>query len=475
MGIHDAYTDEQVAQAVAILQRFSRDRLHDALEEVSRALGRRLNAGALGNLLKRRGYKSPTNYCACSTPAPSPTMRPSTNAVGDAASVGAARRGVGVGHRPQRANVADRQPRTGSVNRPVDNDSVARKPPVDCAVKVPGFGKQSAQLEDKFARLVEAVKRAPKHFEDLCNTLRICPDDCRDLLAQAEAKGIFVDVAQDYVSFRPEEAPNIARVTQLPPAPVVGNKHVIAVASDWHFGSKYQELARLRAFVDHAYDYGARQVMCPGDIVDGLHPKRMHEYSSIGLEAQVNEAIAGLPRKPGLTYHCITGNHDGHYTTRIYSSVGRSIEAQMHAAGRDDVFIYGPARKMLMVGTVKVELWHPALIRNNAYADSYHPQRHIERAYPLGGKPQVLLIGHLHTMFTMHKRGIHAMLAPCFQGIDEHTGEMSEFSKWLGYPPTVGGCLVHWDLTADNTIRRFGFEEETYYPAEKPEQLRGVA
>jgi predicted phosphodiesterase len=322
-------------------------------------------------------------------------------------------------------------------------------------------GKQSPE---RFVELLKHAKRNVK-FPELCDRLDLSPRKCSALIEDAKGAGLYIDVAHDHVSFRVPE-PDLETTPQVGPAPVVSGRSVIAVASDLHFGSRYTMREHIKDFIHIAYESGARQVFVPGDITDGVYPDRIHELSHYGLDEQTDDAIETLPRLPGLTFHAISGNHDARYTKTTGINVSDFIESRFRAKGRNDFFCYGPAQKMLMVGHTKVELWHPALMRANQYAGSYSTERHIDAGYALGSKPSILLVGHLHRFIKITRRGIHAVLCPCFQAPG------SEFSKWLGHPPANGGLILSWETTADNTIRRFACEEISYYVPEVPEAMR---
>jgi predicted phosphodiesterase len=319
----------------------------------------------------------------------------------------------------------------------------------------------------KFDTLLK-LTRHPIQFNDLCDRLDLSPRRCMALVDEARSSGIYVDVQHDHVGRRVPE-PDLTNIPQIGPAPVVGGRHTIMVCSDWHFGSRYCMREHLRESIQAGYDAGARQVLCAGDILDGAHPDRIHELSHYGMDQQTDDAFETLPQLPGLTYHCITGNHDGWYTKARGLNIGEFIESRFRRRGRTDLHVYGPARKTLMVGTVKVELWHPGKMSSRTYAGSYQLERHIDTAYEAGAKPQILVVGHLHRYIKIRRRGIHAMLAPCFQSPE------SEFSKELGGGVALGGLILSWELTADNTIRRFACEEIDYFVREIPEELRGVA
>jgi|GEM_PF-4321316 len=466
--------DAQIAQAIGVLQRYHVEEMADARAELSGLWGFVLGRSTLSHAFRLRGLPLPSSYllprrtAADRFAAPRPGNVPPAERVGDLRSdesgCGArhADLNTDMQHRINPAQVSGNPGQfTGRerVNGSVDNRPVEQK-------GQPEPGGKAGDLS-KFDVLVK-LTRHPIKFPDLCDRLDLSPRKCQALIDSARLAGIYVDINHDHVGMR-VPTPDMADVTQIGPAPVVGGRHTILVCSDWHFGSKYCMRDVLRDSIQAGYEAGARQVLCAGDILDGAHPDRIHELSHYGMDDQTDDAFETLPQLPGLTYHAITGNHDGWYTRARGVNIGEFIESRFRRRGRDDLHIYGPARKTLMIGTVKCELWHPGKWKGATYAGSYKLERHIDTAYEAGSKPQILIVGHLHRYIKLRRRGIHAMLAPCFQSPE------SEFSKELGGGVANGALILTWQLTADNTIRRFAVEEVDYFVREMPEELRGVA
>jgi predicted phosphodiesterase len=429
------FSDDNIRTAIAILKRTPVDCFREAMVEIERATGVHVGKSTLAHAFQRRGLQSPSSYCLPKRGAD----RFDVPRVAEPAS------------RPAPATPVGDTARPGGVGR--GGESASR-------------GGVDARAT-RFDALIK-LTRHPMRFTELCDRLDLSPRRCQALIDEARAAGLYVDVNHEHVGMRVPE-PDMAATPQIGPAPVVGGRHTIAVSSDWHFGSRYCMRSHLRETIHMAYEAGARQILCAGDILDGAHPDRIHELSHYGMDEQTDDAFETLPQLPGLTYHAITGNHDSWYTRARGVNIGEFIEARFRRRGRTDLHIYGPARKTLLVGSIKVELWHPGKWKGNAYAGSYKLERHIDTAYEAGSKPQILVVGHLHRYIKIRRRGIHALLAPCFQAPE------SEFSKELGGAVANGGLILSWELTADNTIRRFACEEIDYFVREMPEPLRDVA
>lgn len=308
---------------------------------------------------------------------------------------------------------------------------------------------------------IDALVRLAKRgigFDDLCDKLDMSPKRVRRLVDIAKEQGYRVDVAGDNVAWRePELGPDHGYDTDVGVAPTVGGRSIVAVVSDTHFGSKYCMRDAMCEFVRHAYEQGARHVLHSGDMLDGCYKHGQWELSHHGVDDQIDDALATLPRLDGLSYHYITGNHDETFTDSTGLDTGRLIADRARSIGRTDLHYYGCRGARLRLGNVRVELWHPR--KGNAYALSYQLQNHI-RDYPVGVKPDILIAGHWHRAIYFEQRGVHAVSAPCWQS------GLSSFGKSLGGAPSIGGWLLSWETTHHGTLRRFSAERSAYYDQE---------
>ena len=308
-------------------------------------------------------------------------------------------------------------------------------------------------------KLVEATKRGPVKFSDLCDKLNLSPAKTKELIQQSRQAGVSIHVEHDHVGIRNtyEE-----KVTSVGIAPVVGERQKIAVISDTHLGSKYCLREQLVDFIEHAYEQGVRDILHPGDVLDGMYRHGLWEVSHSGLEAQTEDLFEVLPKKKGLNYHCITGNHDWTFAEASGVDAGSYMSTYFKERGRNDLHFYGNRGAFLRVKGALIHLWHPR--SGNSYAKSYGIQKHIEKYSAI--KPQILLAGHWHTFCYVYERGIHGIACPTFQGGG------SAFSKSLGGAPSIGGLLLSWDLTEHGTIRSFVIEKRAYFEEEQPLEPR---
>lgn len=232
----------------------------------------------------------------------------------------------------------------------------------------------------------------------------------------------------------------------------------MGVISDTHLGSKYCLRDELKDTVHWMYDRGIREILHPGDILEGCYGHARFERSHEGIDDQTEDLLQTLPHLPGLNYRAITGNHDWTFTNQSGVDVGNFITAYFRQNGREDFHAYGDRGAFLEIMGAVIHLWHPG--GGMAYAKSWNLQKKIE-AYAPGQKPSILLTGHYHQACYMEERGIHALLCPTFHG------GMSAFGKSLkGSPVAIGGYILSWSLTRDGTLRDFCPERRSYFEAE---------
>ncbi len=315
--------------------------------------------------------------------------------------------------------------------------------------------------EARLQKIADLTRHAPKPFEELCNELNVSPRRAREMIEEAQVAGYDVRVADGAVGRTPAVTPEPVTVSKAE-----GDWQMVSVISDTHLGSRYCLREQIQDFVNRAYENGVREILHPGDILDGCYRHGRWEVTHTSLDDQISDLLDVLPKRPGLSYHAIGGNHDETFKDQAGFDVGRLIEARFQDAGRDDFHFYGWRGAMLRVRGALFEMWHPR--GSGAYAKSYKAQRYLAQSYG-PWKPDVLLIGHFHTFNYCVERGVHAIQCPTFQGAG------SAFSKSLGGTPSIGGTILSWRATEDGTLRDFNLTLRSYYEREAPRELQKMA
>lgn len=408
------WTAKQLKTAKAILGRHPKNHFQEALDAISEAMGREVTGSALRSAFLRETLGPPTSHMREAEPVAEPEVDEAAFEDEDVAGV------------------------------PVDIES---SPSI----------LQPSPLLQKFIGL---TKKGPIDFHALCDKLDLPPAKAQKVIDEALKLGVKVHVEHNHVGIRHPEPDD--RVRAIGVTPVMGERQKVAVISDTHLGSKYCLREQLVEFIHYAYDQGVREILHPGDVVDGCYRHGMWEVSHSGLDEQARDLYETLPALPGLTYHAITGNHDFTFTEQIGADVGHFLSNYFQERGRKDLHFYGNRGAFLKIRGAVVHLWHPK--SGAGYARSYAIQKHIEK-YSSGEKPNILLTGHWHVFCHVYERGVHGIACPTFQGGG------SAFSKSLGGAPAIGGLILSWDVTKDGTLRSFVLEKRSYFEFEQPRSV----
>jgi len=317
---------------------------------------------------------------------------------------------------------------------------------------------EATRPSDDLAPLVKALSKSPT-FEQLCDSMGMSPSATRGLIARAKESGIAVKIGHGHVGIGFDDNDDIH---QAGPPPTVRGVFRVGVISDLHLGSKYCLRKEIADCVARIYKSGARDVLIPGDLLDGCYRHGEFELRYSGLEDQTKDLFNTLPRFDGLKYHAITGNHDFTFTEKTGVDVGAHITGYFSSRGRSDIKFYGDRAATLRIGGTTVRLLHPC--GSCSYAVSYKLAKFVE-AFSSAEKPGVLLVGHYHRSCYIYTRGVHTIACPTLQGPG------SAFGKSLGLgPQAIGGLLLSWRLTKFQTLREFNIRSINYFKHEKEKE-----
>ena len=229
----------------------------------------------------------------------------------------------------------------------------------------------------------------------------------------------------------------------------------IAIMGDTQIGSKYTQWTYLRNFYDICEEEGIKDVYHTGDITDGLKMRPGHEYElyAVSADDMLKDVVCNYPRRPGITTHFITGNHDASIYKHVGYDIGEAIARQredLEYLGRDCAVIY-------LTPKCKLELRHPW--DGTAYALSYKLQKMIE-SMESDSKPNILAVGHYHKAEYMFYRNVHALQTGCFQG-------QTPFTRGKGISVHLGGWIVTIKVNENGTIKSFAPQFIPYYASIK--------
>lgn len=310
--------------------------------------------------------------------------------------------------------------------------------------------KEDEPMDVQVKRLTEILRRkSSAGVGELCNDLDVSPKRLDKIVAAARGMSVNIEMPTDDRVALNVKAPPIDRlaVHRLPIEPVKG-EIVFAVASDLHFASRLHRGECLNDFIDTAMqDYGVNLVLNPGDIFAGInmYHGQLNEVTGWGVQHQLEAGVKGLPRRKGLRYKMIGGNHDESFM----KAAGTNIIAAL-AQKRDDVESFGFYSAMIDLvvpgakKSIKIELHHPD--KAGAYALSYHMQKEIEQIPP-GMKPQMIFMGHTHQVNQLPDyRGIAGFYCGTFE-------DQTLFLKRKHASPNIGGWIVRVGVDASGALK----------------------
>lgn len=224
------------------------------------------------------------------------------------------------------------------------------------------------------------------------------------------------------------------------------------VIGDTHVGHEATEHDLITEVINHAYDkHGVRKVFHTGDITDGhylsIRPNSIEELIAIGLDAQVELADQVFPKRDGLEYYAISGNHDATFNRHSYANPGIYLSRI-----RDDFHYLGHNYAKIEISKhVDVTLIHPddGIGENYALKLRQHIDRNTDER--LG---RFIFMGHYHKFAHLHHKGRDAWVTPSFM-------RQSGFMATKNLESLVGAMIV--TLRLDNNGELVSFTPEYFF------------
>ena len=224
------------------------------------------------------------------------------------------------------------------------------------------------------------------------------------------------------------------------------------VASDTHWGSKYQQATHLSHFYDICERESVPTVYVPGDLSEGIYSRRpghIHERFLHSADEQEQYIIDHWPRRKGIRTRFILGNHDA---THIQNS-GHDIGVAIANKRSDMVYLGRSQARVHLTPNCVLEINHP--LDGAAYALSYGLQKMID-AMSGGEKPNIYLGGHHHKAMYLFYRNIHAF----------ECGTTQAQTPWMRgkrIPAHMGGWIIEVHVDEEGTVTRCKGEFVPFY------------
>jgi len=241
----------------------------------------------------------------------------------------------------------------------------------------------------------------------------------------------------------------------LPIDKIFVEKKRAAFLSDTHYGSLDQLCSLVNRFYEICDEEKVNEIFHCGDWTAGDfdHPANRHKVFIPGTEGQIQFLTDWWPKsKTGIRTTGIGGNHDDQHGSRK----GLDVLKKLFAASRPDIRYLGSTVGMAKLGSINIELLHPA--GGPGYALSYKGQNLIESEIRLNrsqgnkNKIHVLALGNWH----IYNEQVHSesivICVPCFQQ------QTKDYMKPKGLDPWIGGLICDFVTDGEGYITEFATE-----------------
>lgn len=222
----------------------------------------------------------------------------------------------------------------------------------------------------------------------------------------------------------------------------------LLLISDTHLASKYDRTDILRYLYNKAEDRNINYILHSGDLTDGLsgRPQQIQELRETSYTGQRDYVVDKYPKSEIPTY-LISGNHDLWWVKQCGSDIVKDI-----CNRRDDLHYLGSDCEDLMIGKLKVRLYHGK--GGGAYARSYPMQKYLD-AIPAEERPDILQTGHIHQAFYMKQGRTHCFQTSCLQ-------DLTPFERSMGFNNDKSCWWVDIDFDNKGEVHSITPELETF-------------
>lgn len=293
-------------------------------------------------------------------------------------------------------------------------------------------------------KLVDFISKGSKSISlgDVCDYMDLSPKRVNKIIEEARVLGYRVETLNDTDVYLDKKPKVQDEVKALPLSRKGKNIIRFAAISDTHIGAKSAMKEEIKHFVNEAYDkYDVRTIVHAGDCLagNGVYRGQAIELEKWGCKEQCDLFAETLPKREGLQYIAITGNHDIDFVKKNGADPAFTISKL-----RDDFTFIGDLKaKFIVEGTdLEVEVIH---VRSSAHARSYSIEKHIYKTLSQNNMPDVVLAGHRHTSCFLEVQGVQCFMLPCFE-------DANLFVKYNDFSPSAGGTIIDIVLNENNQI-----------------------
>lgn len=221
----------------------------------------------------------------------------------------------------------------------------------------------------------------------------------------------------------------------------------VAVVSDLHLGSMYQQVTCLRRFADMCEGRGVTTLLSCGDQVDGILPGMQHTserflHADVAFEEYCEEHFPRVGRA-----YVINGNHeealakhseDGYDFAKRLSLIRKDVK---YCRTDEEGLMKKPVK---LDGGLRVVMYHGSSCANGNIGQKreLRLQRKVAEMMAAGVDADVYLFGHCHKQCTTSFMGKYIIGLGCFVADSPYQIERGAYGD-------VSGLLLRYSMAGD--------------------------
>lgn len=286
-------------------------------------------------------------------------------------------------------------------------------------------------MTSKKEQLERRLKQEPPlNFRDIWKELKIKKSEAVQYMDELKNEGLQVESYLDE-----NYQPNFyihkgTKPTQTLELLLRDGEHLMGLTSDIHVGDAAFREASFNDFYDNCDDEGVEFILCAGDIITGIDVYRS-QHADLNIHTkwkQMQYVIDNLPSLvKGETYF-ITGNHD-------LKNLAKGFDPGIRINDKKKGWTYlgQYLADIKIAGGLTARLNH---LSGHPYSRSYRAQKYLRELKPVD-MPDILCLGHAHTIMYMIMQGVHVFECGTFQGENTYT-------KHHGLENSIGAWIVKY-------------------------------
>lgn len=313
-----------------------------------------------------------------------------------------------------------------------------------------------------FLQLLEKSISKEKTVSSLANQFDMTEFEILGYIKELKDKGVNISYYEKdqeaYVVIN--DHPDFAKENIYSIKTSLDNNTKIAVISDLHFGSKYEQIAILNDMYRKFALDEIKYVLVVGNLIEGVYSnKDALEFGSSLItndpQAQADHLIEYYPRVDGITTLFVTGKTDHSCSKKL--NVGDYI-----SKNRSDMIYLGPKSCTLKFNNVSIKA--EQVKNGDAYTVAYPPQKYSRSMSSYEDYDIVLLGGTRNAQYFPYIRDMQLFSIPSVVG---RTPKMVS----LGQQNSIGALTLDIEYSRTGGLKRLVPEFVPYYEPSKENYL----